>query len=66
MTHRHTAARWTAIALLALGVGACATAQRPDPEPIVDNQTSDAEALAPEFHNAAVGHDHLRGPLPTE
>ena len=66
MTHRHTAPRWAALALLALGVSACAGVQRPDPEPIFDTQTADIEALAPEFHNAAVGHDHLRGSLPAE
>lgn len=63
MTHRHIA-RWAAIAVLALSLSACATAPRPDPQPIADN--ADAETLAPEFHGARVGHDHLRGALPSE
>ncbi|MFT3726973.1 MAG: hypothetical protein QM759_04025 [Terricaulis sp.] len=66
MINRHIAARWMAIVVLAFGLCACATAHRPDPEPIADNVTPDAETLAPEFHNAAVGHDALRGSLPTD
>ncbi|HVV33349.1 MAG TPA: hypothetical protein VHC73_08995 [Vitreimonas sp.] len=65
MTNRH-AVRWGALALLALSLGACATARRPDPQPIADTATPDAETLAPEFHGARVGHDALRGSLPSE
>jgi hypothetical protein len=65
MTNQH-AVRWGALALLALSLGACATARRPDPQPIADTATPDAETLAPEFHGARVGHDALRGSLPSE
>lgn len=65
MTSRYIAP-WAAIAVVAFSLGACATAHRPAPEAIADNTTPDAETLAPEFHGARVGQDHLRGALPSE
>jgi len=64
MTNRHTA-RAIALALFAASLGACAT-HRPDPEAIVDNDTPDAATLPAEFHRAPIGHDHLRGALPSQ
>jgi hypothetical protein len=65
MTHRHIA-RLSAAVVLALSLGACVTARRPAPEPIVDLDPSDAVTLPAEYHHAQIGHDRLRGPLPGE
>lgn len=67
MTNGHTQRRWAAIVALTLSLGACASAPRANPEPIYDAPTKpDAETLTPEFHGATVGHDALRGSLPSE
>lgn len=47
----------------AFAATACASAPRAEPEPIPADPTTN---LAPEFHGAAIGADHLRGDLPTE
>jgi hypothetical protein len=59
MAHRQIAA-FSALSLMVLALTACATAEQPAP------QTAVEATGVPEFHQASIGNDALRGELPSE